>query len=115
MRLRTGTLSQYDGQVAIPAYDRSQVSVGIAHVGVGGFHRSHQAMYIDRLMNNGSALDWGICGIGLMPADLAMHQALSAQDGLCTLLTKEGGGRTEARVIGSIVRHLYAPADPEAV
>lgn len=72
-------------------------------------------MYIDRLMNNGSALDWGICGIGLMPADLAMHQALSAQDGLYTLLTKEGGGRTEARVIGSIVRHLYAPADPEAV
>ena len=50
-----------------PRYDRSQVKVGIVHFGVGAFHRSHQAMYLDRLMNQGQALDWGICGVGVLP------------------------------------------------
>ena len=52
----------------MPAYDRSLVTPGVVHVGVGGFHRAHQAMYHDRLMNEGAALDWGICGVGVMPA-----------------------------------------------
>ncbi|HTW05951.1 MAG TPA: mannitol dehydrogenase family protein [Acidimicrobiales bacterium] len=115
MRLETATLPHLGATVATPGYDRRQVRVGIAHIGVGGFHRSHQAMYVDRLMEMGEALDWGICGIGLMPADLAMHRALSAQDGLYTLMTKDSAGRASARVVGSIVCHLYAPEDPEAV
>ena len=52
-----------------PGYDRSAVTAGIVHFGVGGFHRAHQAMYLDRLMNHGKALDWGICGVGVMPGD----------------------------------------------
>ena len=40
------------------------VTTGIVHFGVGGFHRAHQAMYLDRLMDTGEALDWGICGVG---------------------------------------------------
>ncbi len=50
--------------VAVPSYDRSAVTSGIVHFGVGGFHRAHQAMYVDALMNEGTALDWGITGVG---------------------------------------------------
>jgi mannitol 2-dehydrogenase len=72
-------------------------------------------MYHDRLMNQGAALDWGICGVGVMPADQRMKQVLDAQDGLYTLVLKHSDGTYEPRVIGSIVRYLYAPDDPEAV
>jgi len=44
--------------IQVPSYDRSQVKVGIVHFGVGGFHRAHEAMYIDQLMEQGQALDW---------------------------------------------------------
>lgn len=115
MKLSAQNLDQYTGAATRAQYDRSQVKVGIAHIGVGGFHRSHQAMYLDTLMGKGRALDWGICGVGLMPADLAVHQALAGQDYLYTLVTKDSLSRTDARVIGSIVGHLYAPDDPDAV
>ena len=46
-----------------PAYDRSKLSTGIVHFGLGNFHRAHQAMYLDRLMGKGLAFDWGICGV----------------------------------------------------
>ncbi|MEO6501965.1 MAG: mannitol dehydrogenase family protein [Jatrophihabitantaceae bacterium] len=106
--------------VAVPNYDRSQVSVGIVHVGVGGFHRAHEAMYLDRLMNDrlrndGAALDWGICGVGVLPGDRRMADALAAQDHLYTLIVKHSDGTWEPRVIGSIVDYLLAPDDPEAV
>ncbi|MEU4237096.1 mannitol dehydrogenase family protein [Actinoplanes sp. NPDC026619] len=100
--------------VAVPSYDRSDLRAGIVHFGVGGFHRAHQAMYLDRLMNDGKALDWAICGVGVMPADERMRQVLDAQDGLYTLVVKSPDGNLEARVIGSIVEYLYAPDDPEA-
>jgi mannitol 2-dehydrogenase len=82
---------------------------------VGAFHRAHQAMYHDRLMNDGLALDWGICGVGVMPADLRMKEALVAQDGLYTLVVKHPDGTYEPRIIGSIVEYLFAPDDPERV
>jgi mannitol 2-dehydrogenase len=56
------TLAHLNTGVSRPRYDRRQVTTGIVHIGVGNFHRSHQAMYIDTLMNGGAALDWGICG-----------------------------------------------------
>ncbi|GIF25912.1 mannitol 2-dehydrogenase [Actinoplanes tereljensis] len=101
--------------VAVPNYDRAALRAGIVHFGVGGFHRAHQAMYLDRLMNEGKALDWAICGVGVMPADERMRQVLTAQDGLYTLVVKSPDGALDARVIGSIVEYLYAPDDPEAV
>jgi mannitol 2-dehydrogenase len=72
-------------------------------------------MYHDRLMNQGTTLDWGICGVGVLPQDRTMQQALDAQDGLYTLVLKHGDGRYEPRVIGSIVEYLFAPDDPETV
>jgi mannitol 2-dehydrogenase len=101
--------------ISVPSYDRSQITVGIVHFGVGGFHRAHQAMYVDQLMEQGKALDWGICGVGVMPFDLKMRDAMQTQDCLYTLVEKAPGGSWEPRVIGSIVQYLYAPDDPEAV
>jgi mannitol 2-dehydrogenase len=98
-----------------PEYDRSRVTTGVVHFGVGGFHRAHQAMYHDRLMNEGKALEWGICGVGVMPADRRMKEALDAQDGLYTLVAKHADGTYEPRVIGAITEYLFAPDDPEAV
>ena len=78
--------------VPTPSYDRSAVSVGIVHFGVGGFHRAHQAMYLDRLMEQGQALDWGICGVGVMSFDAKMKQVMDAQDCLYTLVLKDPDG-----------------------
>ncbi|MEF2070518.1 mannitol dehydrogenase family protein [Consotaella aegiceratis] len=114
-KLSNQTLASLPKEVAKPSYDRSAVKVGIVHFGVGGFHRAHQAMYLDQLMNQGKAMDWGICGVGVMPADQKMRDALKGQDGLYTLVIKHPDGRYEASVIGSIVDYRYAPDDPEGV
>jgi mannitol 2-dehydrogenase len=113
--LNAKTLGHWSDRLPGPAYDRDLVTPGVVHFGVGGFHRAHQAMYHDRLMNDGTALDWGICGVGVMSADREMQQALDAQDGLYTLVLKHSDGTYEPRVIGSIVEYLFAPDDPEAV
>jgi mannitol 2-dehydrogenase len=114
-KLGSATVDALGNEVGVPAYDRTAVRPGIVHFGVGGFHRAHQAMYLDRLMNDGKALDWGICGVGTMPPDQRMRDVLLAQDGLYTLVVKYPDGTLEPRVIGSIVEYLYAPDDPEAV
>jgi mannitol 2-dehydrogenase len=111
--LKTATLDSLS--IPVPTYDRSAVTVGIVHFGVGGFHRAHQAMYLDQLMERGLALEWGICGVGVMPSDERMRQAMDAQDCLYTLVLKDPAGGWEPRVIGSIVQYLFAPADPDAV
>jgi len=98
-----------------PTYDRDEIGVGIVHFGVGGFHRAHQAMYIDRLLEMGLAKEWGICGVGVMPADRKMAEVMAAQDGLYTLVLENPDGTRDARVIGSIVDYRYAPDDPESV
>jgi mannitol 2-dehydrogenase len=113
--LSSSTLSTLGPHVPIPAYQRAGTVPGIVHFGVGAFHRAHQAMYHDRLMNDGLALDWGICGVGVMPADLRMKEALVTQDGLYTLVVKHPDGTYEPRIIGSIVKYLFAPDDPERV
>ncbi|HLI59929.1 MAG TPA: mannitol dehydrogenase family protein [Solirubrobacteraceae bacterium] len=100
--------------VEVPEYDRSAVTASIVHFGVGGFHRAHQAMYLDRVLAGGD-LRWGICGVGVLESDRAMRDALAAQDHLYTLVQKHGDGTYEARVIGSIVDYLYAPDDADAV
>jgi len=113
--LTQASLSSMSDLLPTPHYDRGRVTAGVVHVGVGGFHRAHQAMYHDRLMNAGRALDWGICGVGVTPADWRMKEALTAQDGLYTLVVKHPDGTYEPRVIGSIIEYLFAPDDPDAV
>jgi mannitol 2-dehydrogenase len=113
--LRTDRLAEIAERVPVPEYDRSRVRTGIVHIGVGAFHRAHQAMYVDRLLSAGSAQDWGICGVGVLPADARMRDVLGRQDGLYTLVLKEADGTWDPRVIGSIVDYLFAPDAPDAV
>jgi mannitol 2-dehydrogenase len=103
------------GRVPEPEYDRTQLSPGVVHFGVGGFHRAHMAMYHDRLFNAGKGLEYGIVGVGVMPQDRVMKDALESQDHLYTLVVKHADGTYEPRVIGSIVDYLFAPDDPDRV
>ena len=111
----TNALPRLPASVTVPTYDRGDLEVGIVHVGVGGFHRAHEAWYLDRLMSRGLGREWAICGVGLLPRDQRMRDALTSQDGLYTLVQKRPDGTLEARVCGSIVDFLYAPSDPQAV
>jgi mannitol 2-dehydrogenase len=113
--LNAKNLASLPDNLPVPAYDRAQLRTGIVHFGVGGFHRAHEAMYLDRLMADGKALDWAICGVGVMPADRRMQLVLDAQDGLYTLVVKAPDGTLDPRVIGSIKEYLFAPDDPDAV
>src|SRR6202165_6062646 len=113
MKLDSATLAQLP--IATPSYARDDIAVGIVHFGVGGFHRAHQAMYLDKLLERGLARDWGICGVGVMPADRRMKDVLTEQDGLYTLILEHPDGSREPRGVGSIVALRYAPDDPEAV
>ncbi|GAA1176882.1 mannitol dehydrogenase family protein [Nesterenkonia xinjiangensis] len=98
-----------------PDYPLEGRRVGIVHFGVGGFHRAHQALYLDRLFSGAGRADWAVCGVGLLPGDVRMRDALVPQDGLYTLVSTGPDGTRDARVIGSIAEYLYAPEDPEAV
>ncbi|KAK6076385.1 mannitol dehydrogenase domain-containing protein [Seiridium cupressi] len=100
--------------VRIPTYSRDDVREGIVHVGVGGFHRAHLAVYVDRLLEKHGQSDWAICGIGLRPNDAAMRDVLSAQDHLYTVIERSATG-SSANVVGSINSFLFAPDDREAV
>jgi mannitol 2-dehydrogenase len=113
--LNAGTVSQLGSAVPGPSYDRSTVTTGIVHLGVGGFHRAHEAMYVDALLNDGRGHDWGITGVGLLPGDRRMKEVLESQDCLYTLVVKDLDGSLEPRVIGSIVEYLFAGDDREAV
>jgi mannitol 2-dehydrogenase len=113
--LTSAALNDLPKTIAKPTYDRSKLSTGIVHFGVGGFHRAHQAMYLDRLMNAGQAYGWAICGVGVLPGDARMKQVMESQDCLYTLLVKNPDGTREGRIIGSIIEYLFAPEDPEAV
>jgi len=113
-RLSMATLSELPSEVGQPGRNRSEVTPGIVHFGVGGFHRAHQAMVVDDLMAAGVGNEWGIVGVGVREPDLAMKEALIPQDCLYTLVTKDMTHQS-SRIIGSILDFLYAPEDPEAV
>ena len=102
-RLSLATLGRVPAAVARPKYDPATLPVGILHLGLGAFHRAHQAVYTDDLL----AADprWGICGVSLKTPRAI--EPLAAQDGLYTLLTR-GGGATSARVIGSVRETIFA-------
>ncbi|WP_119388699.1 mannitol dehydrogenase family protein [Taklimakanibacter lacteus] len=110
-RLCEKTLSSLPAFVAVPTYQRDAIRNGIVHLGVGAFHRCHQAAYVDDCLNAG-ARDWGIIGASLRRSDT--RDALESQDGLYTLAVREGGGEA-LRVIGSLTSVLVAPENPGAL
>jgi mannitol 2-dehydrogenase len=101
--LSNATLDQLS--VERPRYDRSTLTPGIVHIGVGNFHRAHQAWYLHRLMQSGQAHDWAIIGAGVRPYDAAMREKLLAQDCLTTLIELDPD-RVSAEVVGSMIDYL---------
>jgi fructuronate reductase len=109
LRLSNASLDQVPGPVRRPAYDRTAVTPGIVHLGIGAFHRAHQAVVIDDLLGTGPQ-NWGIIGANLRSADT--RDALAPQDSLYTVAVLSGAG-TAHRVVGSILDTLVAPENPE--
>jgi mannitol 2-dehydrogenase len=94
--------------VPVPTYDRSLLLPRILHLGVGGFHRAHLALYAHELAEAGS--DWGIRGLGLLRGDLRMRAALAPQDYLYTLVER-GNDEPQPQVIGSLIDFVVAVDD----
>jgi fructuronate reductase/mannitol 2-dehydrogenase len=110
--LTSDTIDQLPAPVLVPTYDRAELTPAVVHIGVGGFHRAHQAVYFDDLASQGISTEWGITGVGLRSPQ--MGEVLDEQDNLYTLVVRKPEG-DDVRVIGSVIRYLYAPDDPEAV
>jgi len=114
-------LAQLSAEIPRPRYDRSRTVPSLVHIGVGGFNRSHLAVYLDDLLNldedlqnRDEAVRWGEFGIGLLPADKPMQAALTEQDHLYGLLLMDGNEQSY-RVIGSLAGYLFAPESQQAV
>jgi mannitol 2-dehydrogenase len=114
LRLNSATLSRLPTNIQIPKYDRAQLKHGIVHIGVGGFHRAHQALYLDRYLHQTPDRHWGICGVGLLEQDRRLRDAFQNQECLYTLVERAPTGDT-ARIIASIDRYLFAPDNRQAV
>ena len=110
MRLSNKSLMTAKPGTRVPAYDRSRVTPGIVHLGIGAFHRAHQAVVIDDVL--GSEPHWGIVGASLRRPDT--RDALAPQDGLYTVLVKDGDSRA-LRGIGSVLEVIDAPHQKEAL
>jgi mannitol 2-dehydrogenase len=111
-RLRNEVLEAIAARgIAVPTYDRSRLLARILHLGVGGFHRAHLALYAHELAEEGS--DWGIRGLGLLQGDVPMCDALEPQDYLYTLVER-GNAEAQPQVIGSIIDFVVAVDDPGA-
>lgn len=102
MQLSNATLKDLPEGVKRPNYDRDALTPGIVHIGLGNFHRAHQAWYLHRLMQQGDALDWAIIGAGVRPNDEVQRKRLKEQDYLATLIELDPAGRS-AEVVGSMI------------
>ena len=105
--LNQKNISSLPKNVKSPQYSRNMEN-HICHIGVGGFHRSHQAVYLDELLKQESVEGWGILGVGMMAADRTLHDSLSKQDGLYTVISRDDESK-EFRVVGSILKHNIWP------
>ncbi len=105
------------GDVRIFEYDRHRVTAGIAHFGVGNFHRVHEALYTEDCLERDGHSGWGILGIGLTDGPAAREKAdvYRRQDGLYSVTEFEPSGGSATRIVGAMVEYLCAPADPAAV
>ncbi|MDN3642999.1 mannitol dehydrogenase family protein [Lutimonas halocynthiae] len=113
--LNQKNLALIANKMPCPTYARNELISGMVHIGVGGFHRSHQAFYTQKLQEEHYAPEWGISGVGLREADRKIHDVLAKQDGLYTLIVKEPDGKILPSVIGSIRDVLLGVDDAAAV
>lgn len=99
----------------VESYDRNQTSSGIVHIGIGNFHRAHQAFYTHELLKDKSQDKWAICGVSLLPQDERIYKSLKKQDGIYTLTVCGRDGEDEMHQIGSIKELLWAMDNPKAI
>jgi mannitol-1-phosphate/altronate dehydrogenase len=108
MYLSRATLAALPATIARPRFDPAKVSRGIVHLGFGGFHRAHMARYTHDLMDRRvDAAGWGIVGVGTLPADVRVRDALEPQDALYTLVERQDEDEA-ATVIGSVCKVIFA-------
>jgi mannitol 2-dehydrogenase len=112
--LNLANLAMLSSKVGKPRYGRDELRAGILHIGVGNFHRAHQAVYLDDLFNAGRNLDWALIGAGIRAGDRVMRQALEPQDWLTTVVELEPGANT-ARVTGAMVDFVPVNEDGRAI
>ena len=105
VKLSDATLTEIPDAVLRPNYDRRQLKPGIVHIGLGNFHRAHQAWYLHRLMQLGAALDWAIIGASVLSSDANMRENLLEQDCLTTLIELDPSS-SSAEVVGSMIDYL---------
>ncbi|PHP66252.1 mannitol dehydrogenase [Zhengella mangrovi] len=105
MKLCNANLARLPAGIRVPSYDRSKLTPGILHIGLGNFHRAHQSWYLHRLFDQGLNTDWAIVGAGVRPYDEEMRLKMKAQDYLTTLIELDPSG-TSAEVVGSMIDYV---------
>ncbi|QHQ34366.1 mannitol dehydrogenase family protein [Algicella marina] len=105
MKLSNATLKDLPDGVIVPEYDRSKLTPGIVHIGLGNFHRGHQAWYLHRLFQQKLCMDWAIIGAGVRAYDAAQREKMAAQDYLTTLIELSPDSRS-AEVTGSMIGYV---------
>ncbi|MBF9043147.1 mannitol dehydrogenase family protein [Rhodobacterales bacterium HKCCE4037] len=108
--LRRDTLDTLPDGIARPEYGLADLTPGIVHIGMGNFHRAHQAWYLHRLMQMGEARDWAIIGAGVRAPDAAMREKLLAQGCLTTLIELSPDSKS-AEISGSMIDFVPVEAD----
>ena len=113
----TNTLQAHlnPAQLIVQDYDKNTISPGVMHLGVGAFHRAHQAVYFDRLLAQDDAKDWGIIGINIRPQDSKGFAQLSAQDGEYVLKTMSPDGASDYEHIRAITQLVDGAVEPLTV
>src|SRR5690606_10048538 len=115
-RLTDAALAGLPHDIARPAFDRARLRPGIVHLGIGAFHRAHQAMINDLAMPATRPGRWGLVGISMRSPDT--HDALPPQSGLYAVALRDAGPvgapRESLSAVGSVLRVLLAPDDPGA-
>lgn len=109
--LRNDSLDRLPQGVDAPPFDRTKVTAGIAHIGVGAFHRAHLAIYTNNTLADPSEHAWGILGINLLDHDKPLADAFKAQQGLYSVSEFDPQGDRKTHVVGAMVGYLYAPDD----
>lgn len=108
--LRRDTLENLEREgIQVPRFDLDRRKIGIVHFGVGGFHRAHQAAYLQQLFNQGRDLGWAISGVGLLEVDAQMAAVMTSQDCLFTHIPKPARGVLRPTVIGAMAEYHHAP------
>jgi len=110
-RLSLKNIDQLPNDVLRPKYNIQAHKVGIVHIGIGAFHRGHQAVFTDDAIAN-SGGDWRIIGVSLRSPSVS--EQMNPQDGLYTV-TAKFNGKQETRLIGAVEKVLVAPQDPSQV